>query len=229
MTVRVLIVEDQARTAQELRSGLVSAGLEALVAPSAEEALPLATSGIFDALVVDVMLPGMSGLDLVQSLRRAGSPVPVIFLSAKGGLEDRLRGLEAGGDDYLAKPYSILEVVARLRSIVRRVQPVQAPPRIQVADLVWDATHRSITRSGHRIDLTPKEYALMIILLENAGRVVARSQLVKAVWGLEGAVDANAVDVQILRLRRKVDDPFPVKLIHTLRGVGLVLEPREPA
>lgn len=229
MTVRVLIVEDQARTAQELRSGLVSAGLEALVAPSAEEALPLATSGIFDALVVDVMLPGMSGLDLVQSLRRAGSPVPVIFLSAKGGLEDRLRGLEAGGDDYLAKPYSILEVVARLRSIVRRVQPVQAPPRIQVADLVWDATHRSITRSGHRIDLTPKEYALMILLLENAGRVVARSQLVKAVWGLEGAVDANAVDVQILRLRRKVDDPFPVKLIHTLRGVGLVLEPREPA
>lgn len=229
MTVRVLIVEDQARTAQELRSGLVSAGLEALVAPSAEEALPLAASGIFDALVVDVMLPGMSGLELVQALRRAGSPVPVIFLSAKGNLEDRLRGLEAGGDDYLAKPYSILEVVARLRSIVRRVQPVQAPARIQVADLVWDATHRSITRSGHRIDLTPKEYALMILLLENAGRVVARSQLVKAVWGLEGAVDANAVDVQILRLRRKVDDPFPVKLIHTLRGVGLVLEPREPA
>jgi DNA-binding response OmpR family regulator len=229
VTVRVLIVEDQARTAQELRSGLVSAGLEALVAPSAEEALPLATSGIFDALVVDVMLPGMSGLELVQALRRAGSPVPVIFLSAKGNLEDRLRGLEAGGDDYLAKPYSILEVVARLRSIVRRVQPVQAPARIQVADLVWDATHRSITRSGHRIDLTPKEYALMILLLENAGRVVARSQLVKAVWGLEGAVDANAVDVQILRLRRKVDDPFPVKLIHTLRGVGLVLEPREPA
>ncbi|HEX9008962.1 MAG TPA: response regulator transcription factor [Holophagaceae bacterium] len=227
--MRVLIVEDQARTAQELRAGLASAGLEALVAPTGEEALPLAGSGVFDALVVDVMLPGLSGLELVTALRGAGNPVPVIFLSAKGNLEDRLRGLEAGGDDYLAKPYSILEVVARLRSIVRRVQPVQAPSRIQVADLVWDRVHRSIQRSGHRIDLTPKEYALMALLLENAGQVVARSQLVKTVWGLEGAVDANAVDVQILRLRRKVDDPFPVKLIHTLRGVGLVLEPREPA
>ncbi len=227
--MRVLIVEDQARTAQELRSGLAAAGLEALVVASGEEALPLAGSGVFDALVVDVMLPGLSGLEVVKALRGAGNPVPVIFLSAKGNLEDRLRGLEAGGDDYLAKPYSILEVVARLRSIVRRVQPVQPPTRIQVADLVWDRTHRSILRSGHRIDLTPKEYTLMALLLENAGQVVARSQLVKTVWGLEGAVDANAVDVQILRLRRKVDDPFPVKLIHTLRGVGLVLEPREPA
>ncbi|GLH71168.1 DNA-binding response regulator [Geothrix rubra] len=227
--MRVLIVEDQARTAQELRSGLAAAGLEALVVASGEEALPLAGSGVFDALVVDVMLPGLSGLEVVKALRGAGNPVPVIFLSAKGNLEDRLRGLEAGGDDYLAKPYSILEVVARLRSIVRRVQPVQSPTRIQVADLVWDRTHRSILRSGHRIDLTPKEYTLMALLLENAGQVVARSQLVKTVWGLEGAVDANAVDVQILRLRRKVDDPFPVKLIHTLRGVGLVLEPREPA
>jgi len=227
--MRVLIVEDQVRTAQELRSGLAAAGLEALVAPTGEEALPLAGSGVFDALVVDVMLPGLSGLELVKTLRGSGNPVPVIFLSAKGNLEDRLRGLEAGGDDYLAKPYSILEVVARLRTIVRRVQPAQAPARIQVADLVWDRMHRNIQRSGHRIDLTPKEYALMALLLENAGQVVARSQLVKAVWGLEGAVDANAVDVQILRLRRKVDDPYPVKLIHTLRGVGLVLEPREPA
>lgn len=227
--MRVLIVEDQARTAQELRSGLASAGLEALVAPSGEDALPLAGSGVFDALVVDVMLPGLSGLELVKALRSSGNAVPVIFLSAKGNLEDRLRGLEAGGDDYLAKPYSILEVVARLKSIVRRVQPAQAPVRVQVADLVWDRMHRSIQRSGHRIDLTPKEYALMALLLENAGQVVARSQLVKAVWGLEGAVDANAVDVQILRLRRKVDDPYPLKLIHTLRGVGLVLESREPA
>ncbi len=227
--MRVLIVEDQARAAQELKSGLALAGFEVQAAATAKAALPLAGEGLFDALVVDVMLPGQSGLDLVRTLRAAGNTVPAIFLSARGSLEDRLLGLEAGGDDYLAKPYSILEVVARLRSIVRRGQPVQAPSRIQVADLVWDRVHRSIQRSGHRIDLTPKEYALMALLLENAGQVVARSQLVKTVWGLEGAVDANAVDVQILRLRRKVDDPFPVKLIHTLRGVGLVLEPREPA
>jgi two-component system copper resistance phosphate regulon response regulator CusR len=223
--MRVLIIEDQARTAGELRSGLVNAGFEAVVATTVEEALPLAQSGVFDALVVDIMLPGRSGLDLVETLRGAGHPVPIIILSAKGNLEDRLRGLEAGADDYLAKPYSILEVVARLRTITRRAQPVVAAP-VQVADLVWDPARRSVARGGRRIELTPKEYALMVLLLEHAGRVVPRSQLVKAVWGIEGAVDANAVDVQILRLRRKVDDPFPVKLIHTLRGVGLVLEPR---
>ena len=225
--MRILIVEDEVRTAQELRSGLLTAGFEAVVAASGEEGLSLGATASFDAMVVDVMLPGISGIQFIQHLRGSGSAVPVIFLSAKGTLEDRLRGLEAGGDDYLTKPYSILEVVARLRSIVRRVQPAQPPVRIQVGDLVWEAKHRSIARSGHRIDLTPKEYALMVLLLENAGQVVARSQLVKAVWGLEGAVDANAVDVQILRLRRKVDDPYAVKLIHTLRGVGLVLEPRD--
>ena len=224
--MRVLIVEDQARTAAELRSGLVNAGFEAVVATTVEEALPLAQSGVFEALVVDIMLPGRSGLDLVEALRAAGHPVPIIILSAKGNLEDRLRGLEAGADDYLAKPYSILEVVARLRTITRRAQHVMAAP-VQVADLVWDPARRSVARGGKRIELTPKEYALMVLLLEHAGRVVPRSQLVKAVWGLDGAVDANAVDVQILRLRRKVDDPFPLKLIHTLRGVGLVLEPRE--
>ena len=224
--MRVLIVEDQARTASELRSGLVNAGFEAVVATTVEEALPLAQSGVFEALVVDIMLPGRSGLELVEVLRAAGHPVPIIILSAKGNLEDRLRGLDAGADDYLAKPYSILEVVARLRTITRRAQPVLAAP-VQVADLVWDPARRSVARGGKRIELTPKEYALMVLLLEHAGRVVPRSQLVKAVWGIEGAVDANAVDVQILRLRRKVDDPFPLKLIHTLRGVGLVLEPRE--
>ena len=224
--MRVLIVEDQARTASELRSGLVNAGFEAVVATTVEEALPLAQSGVFEALVVDIMLPGRSGLELVEVLRAAGHPVPIIILSAKGNLEDRLRGLDAGADDYLAKPYSILEVVARLRTITRRAQPILAAP-VQVADLIWDPARRSVARGGKRIELTPKEYALMVLLLEHAGRVVPRSQLVKAVWGLEGAVDANAVDVQILRLRRKVDDPFPLKLIHTLRGVGLVLEPRE--
>ncbi len=224
--MRVLIVEDQARTASELRSGLVNAGFEAVVATTVEEALPLAQSGVFEALVVDIMLPGRSGLELVEVLRAAGHPVPIIILSAKGNLEDRLRGLDAGADDYLAKPYSILEVVARLRTITRRAQPILAAP-VQVADLIWDPARRSVARGGKRIELTPKEYALMVLLLEHAGRVVPRSQLVKAVWGIEGAVDANAVDVQILRLRRKVDDPFPLKLIHTLRGVGLVLEPRE--
>ena len=227
--MRVLIVEDQVRTARELRSGLEASGLEVGVATSGEEALHLLDTEPFDALVVDVMLQGMSGLSLVRRLRDRDRTIPAVFLSAKGNLEDRLQGLEAGGDDYLAKPYSILEVVARLRSITRRVQAVPSLQIHQVADLAWDSHTRRITRAGDRIDLTPKEYAIMTLLLEHAGEVVPRGQMVQAVWGIDCAVDPNAVDVQILRLRRKVDDPYRVKLIHTLRGVGLVLEPRGSA
>lgn len=224
--MRVLIVEDQARTARELQAGLEASGLEARVAGSAEEALRLLDAESFEALVVDVMLPGMSGLALIRRLREHNQTIPAVFLSARGGLEDRLQGLEAGGDDYLAKPYSILEVVARLRSITRRVQSAPGARLRQVADLAWDPQTRRISRSGSRIDLTPKEYAIMTLLIEHTGEVVSRSQMVQAVWGMDCAVDPNAVDVQILRLRRKVDGPYPVKLIHTLRGVGLVLEPR---
>jgi two-component system copper resistance phosphate regulon response regulator CusR len=224
--MRVLIIEDQARAARELQSGLEASGIEARVAASAEEALHLLETEAFEALVVDVMLPGMSGLTLVRRLREHNHLVPAVFLSARGGLEDRLQGLEAGGDDYLAKPYSILEVVARLRSITRRAQASPSARVRQVADLAWDPQTRRISRSGARIDLTPKEYAIMTLLIEHTGEVVSRGQMVQAVWGMDCAVDPNAVDVQILRLRRKVDGPYPVKLIHTLRGVGLVLEPR---
>jgi len=227
--MRVLIVEDQARTARELQTGLEVSGIAGQVAGSAEEALHLLDTEAFDAMVVDVMLPGMSGLTLVRRLRDRGQVIPAVFLSARGDLEDRLQGLEAGGDDYLAKPYSILEVAARLRSITRRIQAAPTARLHAVADLAWDPQTRRITRSGDRIDLTPKEYAIMTLLLEHAGDVVTRGQMVQAVWGIDCAVDPNAVDVQILRLRRKVDDPYPVKLIHTLRGVGLVLESRGSA
>lgn len=225
--LRVLIVEDEAQAAGELQLGLRAAGLDVRQVSSGEEGLQLCGQEAFEAMVVDVLLPGISGLTLVQRLREAGDETPVLFLSAKGDLDDRLRGLEAGGDDYLAKPYSILEVAARLRTIARRARGRQQGGRLQVADLVWDSRHRQITRSGQRIDLTPKEYTLMALLLEHAGQVVPRSQMVQVVWGMACAVDPNAVDVQILRLRRKVDGPYPVKLIHTLRGVGFVLESRE--
>jgi len=227
--VRILIIEDQARTARELQKGLAASGILGRLVGSGEEALQLIQAEAFEALVVDVMLPGMSGLDLVRRLREEGRVIPALFLSAKGNLEDRLQGLAVGGDDYLAKPYSVLEVAARLRSILRRQQVPPVPGVQQVADLVWDPQTRHIARSGDRIDLTPKEYAIMTLLLEHIGDVVPRSQMVQAVWGMDCAVDPNAVDVQILRLRRKVDDPYPVKLIHTLRGVGLLLEPRGPA
>jgi two-component system copper resistance phosphate regulon response regulator CusR len=227
--MRVLIVEDQARTAQELLAGLTSSGIEGRIVTSAEAAIPALEAERFDAMVVDVMLPAMSGLDLVKALRDQGRGIPAVFLSAKADLQDRLKGLEVGGDDYLAKPYSILEVVARLRTITRRSS---AQPELQartVADLVWDPNTRRITRGGERIDLTPKEYAIMTLLLDHPGEVLARSQMVQAVWGMHCQVDPNAVDVQILRLRRKVDGPYPLKLIHTLRGVGLVLEVRDSA
>ncbi len=227
--MRVLIVEDQARTARELQAGLAASDIEGQVAASAEEALRVLDGEPFEAMVVDVMLPGLSGLDLVQRLRDQGRDIPAVFLSAKADLQDRLHGLEVGGDDYLAKPYSILEVVARLKTIIRRTQAAPATQSRKVADLEWDPHARRITRSGNRIDLTPKEYAIMALLLEHVGEVVARNQMVQTVWGINCLVDANAVDVQILRLRRKVDDPYPVKLIHTLRGVGLVLEPRGDA
>ncbi len=221
-----LILEDEARTALELRSGMEAAGMAAQVAPTAEEALSLLTSQSFEAMVVDVMLPGLSGLDLVQRLRAAKNLTPVLFLSAKGSLEDRLRGLEIGGNDYLAKPYSILEVVARLRALTRHQSP-PPPPRVEVADLVWEPELRRITRSGQRIDLSPREYTLMTLLLAQVGKVIGKTQYIQALWGMDNPVDPGAVAVQINRLRKKVDDPFPVKLIHTLRGVGLVLDPRE--
>ncbi len=227
--MRVLIVEDQSRAAQELRAGLEASGILGWVVGSAEEALSSLDSERFDAMVVDVMLPGLSGFDLVRLLRERGRAIPVVFLSAKADLQDRLKGLEVGGDDYLAKPYSILEVVARLRTITRRMQTAPPAQTRRVADLEWDQQSRRITRSGERIDLTPKEYAIMTLLLDHMGDVVGRSQMIQEVWGMDCVVDANAVDVQILRLRRKVDDPYPVKLIHTLRGVGLLLEPRDSA
>jgi two-component system copper resistance phosphate regulon response regulator CusR len=179
----------------------------------------------FDALVVDIMLPGFSGLELVSRLRRKGIQVPVLFLSAKGAIEDRIRGLEEGADDYLVKPFALPELVARLRALLRR-GAMPSKDRVQVGDLVWEPAQRRISRLGKRVDLTPKEYALATLLLRSPGEVVTREQMGRAVWGLSCVVDPNALDVQVLRLRKKLDDPYPLKLIHTLRGVGLVLESR---
>ena len=227
--MRILIVEDEPKTAHHLREGLRAAGFEPSLrgdGPSALEAALAATpEEPFDALVVDVMLPGFSGLQLVSRLRREGVATPVLFLSAKGDLEDRLRGLEGGGDDYLVKPYALSEVVARLRALLRRGAPPPAD-RVEVGDLVWEPGLRRVSRLDKRVDLTPKEYALAALLLRHPGEVVTRDQMAQAVWGLSSVVDPNALDVQVRRLRKKLDDPYELKLIHTLRGVGLVLEAR---
>lgn len=226
--MRILIVEDEAKTGCHLRDGLAQAGFEPKLLADGPSALDAALTESFDALVVDIMLPGFSGLELVSRLRRKQVLSPVLFLSAKGALEDRIRGLEGGGDDYLVKPFALPELVARLRALLRRGLPPSSD-RVQVGDLVWEPTQRRVSRLGKRVDLTPKEYALATLLLRHPGEVVTRDQMANAVWGLSSAFDPNALDVQVRRLRKKLDDPYAFKLIHTLRGVGLVLESRGDA
>ncbi|HJW32603.1 MAG TPA: response regulator transcription factor [Holophagaceae bacterium] len=220
----LLVLEDDPDIAAHLESGLTEAGFQVVSCGAGDQALALALTSPFEALVVDVHVPGLSGLDVVRRLREVGRQTPVLFLTARDRMEDRILGLEEGGDDYVVKPYSLPEVVARLRAIIRRTKPLEAYTRmVEVGDLVWEPALRRISRAGQKIELTPKEYALAVLLLEHRGAVVSRSQIVRAVWGMPTVTDPNAVDVQIRRLRRKLDDPFPLKLIHTVRGLGVVL------
>lgn len=222
----ILIVEDEPKTARHLQAGLEAAGFRVQSVGTAEAGLSLATVQPFEAMVVDVMLPGRSGLDMVRQLRSTGIQAPVLFLSAKSTLEDRIKGLEEGGDDYLGKPYAIPEVIARIRALLRRSQTGASATQVTMADLLWEPEQKRISRMGHRVDLTPKEYDLACLLLQHRGEVVPRSLIVQALWGDEVPAASNVVDVQMLRLRKKLDDPFDVKLLHTLRGVGVVMEYR---
>lgn len=220
----LLVLEDDPDIAAHLESGLTEAGFQVTTCGAGDQALALALTSSFEALVVDVHVPGISGLDVVRRLREVGRETPVLFLTARDRMEDRILGLEEGGDDYVVKPYSLPEVVARLRAIIRRTHPQEAYSRqVEVGDLLWEPALRRVSRGGQKVDLTPKEYALAVLLLEHRGSVVSRAQVVRAVWGLPAVTDPNAVDVQIRRLRRKLDDPFPTKLIHTVRGLGVVL------
>ncbi|WP_306591596.1 response regulator transcription factor [Geothrix sp. 21YS21S-4] len=221
--LRILVVESALSEAGEVREGLERMGLGVHWADSGAEALALCGSEPFDAAVLDAALPDMSGVVWVRRLRESGDPLPVIFLSAQADLDDRLRGLEAGADDYLARPCGLPEIAARVRAVARRGRGRAPQGLVHLADLVWDARRRHISRAGRRIDLTLKEYALLALLLEHVGRVVSRQEVAEVVWGAQ-VVDGNAIDVQIARLRRKVDHAHPVKLIHTRRGIGLVLE-----
>lgn len=224
--MRVLIIEDEAKTAWQLLDGLREAGFEAEWADTGPRGLERALTGRFSVLLVDVMLPGMSGLELVRKVREASFPTPVLFLSAKGEPNDRIRGLEEGGDDYLPKPYSFPEVLARIQALLRRASMETPVTQVEVGDLLWEPEGYRITRGGQRVDLSPKEYQLAALLLENRGQVVARRQIMERVWGLDIPTDGNALDVQVRRLRSKLDEPFERKLIHTVRGIGVILEDR---
>ncbi|MDL2353891.1 MAG: heavy metal response regulator transcription factor [Pseudomonadota bacterium] len=226
---RILLVEDQPTAAAYLSQGLHEAGMLVDVARTGPDGLHLLLTVRYDLAILDVMLPGLDGWAILETARRAQSPTPVLFLSARDDIEDRVRGLELGAEDYLVKPYAFSELLARVRVILRRTdgsQNVRASSRFEVADLVLDLLKHRASRGGDRLDLTPKEFALLTLLIRHAGEVQSRTVIADQVWDMHFDSDTNVVEVAIRRLRTKLDDPYPVKLLHTVRGVGYVLEVR---
>jgi two-component system OmpR family response regulator len=220
--MRVLVVEDNADMGAYIRQGLREQGYAVDLAADGILGLDYAATGVYDLLILDRMLPGCDGLELLHRLRERGVATPAIFLTARGNVGDRVEGLDAGADDYLAKPFSFAELLARIRVVLRRGSEV-LPIVLQVADLRLDPVARSVERAGRRIDLSAKQFALLEYLLRHAGQVVSRTMILEHVWDFEFDAMTNVVDVHINRLRNKVDRDFDRPLIHTLRGVGYVL------
>ncbi len=223
--MRVLIVEDEPKTAAYLVKGLSEHGFTADVARDGRDGLCRAGSTAYDVAILDVMLPVLDGWSVLRQLRAAGNLTPVLFLTARDDIADRVRGLELGADDYLVKPFAFSELLARIRTIVRRGAPRQKDVLI-VGDLEVDLLRRKVQRDARRIDLSPKEFALLSLLMRREGEVLSRTLIAEQVWDMNFDSDTNVVDVHIRRLRAKVDDPFESKLIHTVRGAGYVLEDR---
>ena len=222
--MKILIVEDEAKTGDYLRKGLIEAGFAVDLARRGDDGLHLALNEHYDAAVLDIMLPGLDGWSLLQRLREAGHQTPVLFLSARDQVEDRVRGLELGADDYLVKPFAFSELLARLRTLLRRSVRTPTSDALRVADMELDLLRRRVTRAGTRITLTAKEFALLELLMRRCGEVLPRSLIASQVWDMNFDSDTNVVDVAVRRLRAKVDDAFEPKLIRTVRGMGYVLE-----
>ena len=223
--MRVLLVEDEKKTAQALRRGLTENGMQVDQAADGGKGLELALTGAYDIVILDVMLPERDGWSILASLRQAGKQTPVLFLTARDAVRDRVKGLELGADDYLVKPFAFSELLARMHSILRRAQG-HSPDILQIADMEIDLLRDRALRAGKPLDLTPKEFALLALLARHTGEIMSRRQLAKQIWDMEDLSESNVVDVHVRRLRAKADDPFPRKLIHTVRGAGYVLEPR---
>ena len=221
--MKILIVEDEQKTGDYLRQGLSEAGFVVDLARNGPDGLHQGMTEDYDLAILDVMLPGLDGWRVLQALRQAGKDMPVLFLTARDQVEDRVKGLELGADDYLVKPFAFSELLARVRSLLRRGK-AKEPETLRAADLELDLLRRRATRAGRRIDLTAKEFALLELLLRRQGEVLPRSLIASQVWDMNFDSDTNVVEVAVRRLRAKVDDDFEPKLIRTVRGMGYVLE-----
>jgi len=222
--MRLLVVEDETKTGDYLKQGLSEAGFQVSLARNGLDGHHLAMTELFDVIILDVMLPDVSGWQILQSLRDADNCTPVLFLSARDSIDDRVKGLELGADDYLIKPFAFPEVLARVRTLIRRGGTKKVEDKLRVADLEMDIPKRKVQRAGKRISLSNKEFSLLELLLRREGEVLPRSIIASQVWDMNFDSDTNVIDVAIRRLRGKVDDHFAVKLIHTVRGMGYKLE-----
>ncbi|WP_243371577.1 heavy metal response regulator transcription factor [Geotalea sp. SG265] len=223
--MRILVIEDEPKTAGFIRKGLRESGYTADMAHDGAEGLELALTKEYDIIILDVMLPGLDGWQVISRIRKLKKDTPVIFLTARDAVQDRIKGLELGADDYLVKPFAFSELLVRIRTILRR-GPVKTQELITIGDLEIDLMGHRVTRGGKRLDLTPKEFALLSLLARRSGEVLTRMRIAERIWDMDFDSDTNVVDVHMRRLRAKVDDPFEKKLIHTVRGVGYVLEER---
>ncbi|MGB0503793.1 MAG: heavy metal response regulator transcription factor [Thalassolituus sp.] len=222
--MRLLIVEDEQKTGDYLKQGLSEAGFLVSLARTGLDGHHLAMTEEFDLLILDVMLPDVDGWRILQSLRESGQKTPVLFLSARDNVDDRVKGLELGADDYLVKPFAFAEVLARVRTLLRRGQAPAIVDQLQIGDLILDIPRRRVTRQGKKVNLSHKEFCLLELLVRRQGEVLTRTLIASQVWDMNFDSDTNVIDVAIRRLRKKVDEGFDVKLIHTIRGMGYTLD-----
>jgi len=222
--MRVLVVEDDPAIAAFVVRGLQEAGYTVDHAADGETGMRLALGEAYDAAVIDLMLPGRDGLSVIEQMRASGVVTPVLILTAKRSVDDRVRGLQTGGDDYLTKPFAFPELLARIQALVRRATRAPEPTQLVVADLTLDRLTRQVERRGQPIELRPREFALLELLMRNAGRIVSKTMILSQVWGYSFDPGSNVVDVLVFRLREKIDRGFDPPLLHTVRGIGYVLK-----